>query len=114
MGNKCDMDESKRKVPYSKGQALADEFGIRFFETSAKTNNNVDEVGQNSSASCRFVALTRDRAAQCHHVSAELQAPASTSESCAGLSDHCKRGGCSSQRLAGTASCRHAGPSPRR
>lgn len=38
------MDESKRKVPYSKGQALADEFGIRFFETSAKTNSNVNEV----------------------------------------------------------------------
>lgn len=38
------MDESKRKVPFSKGQALADEFGIRFFETSAKTNSNVDEV----------------------------------------------------------------------
>lgn len=44
VGNKCDMDESKRKVPFSKGQALADEFGIRFFETSAKTNSNVDEV----------------------------------------------------------------------
>ena len=44
VGNKCDMDEAKRKVPYSKGQALADEFGIRFFETSAKTNSNVEEV----------------------------------------------------------------------
>ena len=36
VGNKCDMDESKRAVPTSRGQALADEFGIRFFETSAK------------------------------------------------------------------------------
>ena len=44
MGNKCDMDESKRKVPYSQGQALADEFGIQFFETSAKNNIKVDEV----------------------------------------------------------------------
>lgn len=44
VGNKCDMDESKRAVPTSKGQALADEFGIRFFETSAKNNSNVDEV----------------------------------------------------------------------
>ena len=44
MGNKCDMDESKRKVPFSRGQALADEFGIRFFETSAKTNSNVEDV----------------------------------------------------------------------
>jgi Ras-related protein Rab-8A len=46
VGNKCDMDESKRKVPFSRGQALADEFGIRFFETSAKTNSNVEEVFQ--------------------------------------------------------------------
>ena len=44
VGNKCDMDESKRAVPYSKGQALADELGIPFFETSAKNNINVTEV----------------------------------------------------------------------
>ena len=44
MGNKSDMDEAKRKVPFSKGQALADEFGIRFFETSAKAGTNVNEV----------------------------------------------------------------------
>ena len=44
VGNKCDMEESKRKVPYSQGQALADEFGIQFFETSAKNNIKVDEV----------------------------------------------------------------------
>ena len=46
VGNKCDMDESKRVVPYSKGQALADEFGIQFFETSAKSNLKVDEVSR--------------------------------------------------------------------
>ncbi len=40
------MDESKRRVPYSQGQALADEFGIQFFETSAKSNIKVDEVRQ--------------------------------------------------------------------
>ena len=45
VGNKCDMEESRRKVPYSQGQALADEFGIQFFETSAKNNIKVDEVG---------------------------------------------------------------------
>ncbi|MCD7473097.1 GTP-binding protein [Datura stramonium] len=43
-GNKADMDESKRAVPTAKGQALADEYGIRFFETSAKTNLNVEQV----------------------------------------------------------------------
>ncbi|KAJ4895756.1 ras-related protein RABE1a isoform X2 [Raphanus sativus] len=31
-------------VPTAKGQALADEYGIKFFETSAKTNLNVEEV----------------------------------------------------------------------
>ncbi|KAF3542407.1 hypothetical protein DY000_02006715 [Brassica cretica] len=44
VGNKADMDESKRAVPAAKGQALADEYGIKFFETSAKTNLNVEEV----------------------------------------------------------------------
>ena len=29
MGNKSDMDESKRAVPYSRGQALADEFKMQ-------------------------------------------------------------------------------------
>lgn len=54
VGNKCDMDESKRRVPYSQGQALADEFGIQFFETSAKSNIKVDEV---SAARQRHFAL---------------------------------------------------------
>jgi Ras-related protein Rab-8A len=36
IGNKCDMNESMRQVPLSKGKALADEFGLHFFETSAK------------------------------------------------------------------------------
>ncbi|KAI3738408.1 hypothetical protein L2E82_28438 [Cichorium intybus] len=44
VGNKADMDESKRTVPTSKGQALADEYGIKFFETSARTNLNVEEL----------------------------------------------------------------------
>jgi len=44
IGNKADMNESKRAVPPAKGQALADEYGIKFFETSAKTNLNVEEV----------------------------------------------------------------------
>lgn len=51
VGNKADMDESKRAVPTSKGQALADEYGIKFFETSAKTNFNVEQV---------FFSIARD------------------------------------------------------
>ncbi|CAK8561512.1 unnamed protein product [Lathyrus sativus] len=44
VGNKANMDESKRDVPTSTGQALADEYGIKLFETSAKTNTNVKEI----------------------------------------------------------------------
>jgi len=51
IGNKADMDESKRAVPTSEGQALADEYGIKFFETSAKTNLNVEQV---------FFSIARD------------------------------------------------------
>ncbi len=60
VGNKCDMDEGKRAVPYSKGQALADEFGIQFFETSAKSNVNVDEARHPHPRGAR-VPLTRPR-----------------------------------------------------
>uniref|UniRef100_M0ZL61 Small GTP-binding protein n=1 Tax=Solanum tuberosum TaxID=4113 RepID=M0ZL61_SOLTU len=38
------MDESKRVIPTSKGQALADEYDIKLLKTSAKKNMNVDEV----------------------------------------------------------------------
>ncbi|KAL8129902.1 hypothetical protein V2J09_019057 [Rumex salicifolius] len=61
VGNKADMDESKRAVPTSKGQALADEYGIKsppemalmgnLVSQSAKTNLNVEEV---------FFSIARD------------------------------------------------------
>jgi len=44
VGNKSDMADEKRAVPYAKGKALADEYNIRFFETSAKDNINVEDV----------------------------------------------------------------------
>mmetsp|Transcript_415 Transcript_415/g.1138 ORF Transcript_415/g.1138 Transcript_415/m.1138 type:complete len:92 (+) Transcript_415:1412-1687(+) len=37
------MDESKRVVSFARGKALADEFGLSFFETSAKNNVQVDD-----------------------------------------------------------------------
>ena len=71
IGNKCDVDPSERvsccdsyalesfsyflysmqKIPTEKGKALAAEYGIKFFETSAKLNVNVDEC---------FMAIAKD------------------------------------------------------
>jgi Ras-related protein Rab-8A len=41
VGNKCDMLDDK-VVSTEEGQALADEYGVKFFETSAKNNINVE------------------------------------------------------------------------
>ena len=37
VGNKCDVNEDERKIPYARGKALADKLGVPFFETSAKS-----------------------------------------------------------------------------
>ena len=42
VGNKCDLEE-ERVVPKEEGQALADEYGCPYYETSAKDHVNVDE-----------------------------------------------------------------------
>ena len=43
LGNKCDVEE-KRAISTERGQALADEYGIQFYETSAKSGKNVEEA----------------------------------------------------------------------
>ncbi|KFR17644.1 Ras-related protein Rab-10, partial [Opisthocomus hoazin] len=43
LGNKCDM-EDKRVVSKAKGEQIAREHGIRFFETSAKANINIEKA----------------------------------------------------------------------
>lgn len=42
IGNKCDL-EDKRKVTREQGKDFADTYGMKFFETSAKTSSNVEE-----------------------------------------------------------------------
>ena len=51
VGNKSDMPKGKRAVTFAQGKALAEEFGISFFETSAKTGGAVEDV---------FASIARD------------------------------------------------------
>lgn len=44
IGNKCDLSDRKRVVSYGEGAQFAEEHGLLFMETSAKTGQNVDEV----------------------------------------------------------------------
>jgi len=50
IGNKCDMSD-KKVVDTGRGQKLADEYRIKFFETSAKNNINVEQA---------FYSIARD------------------------------------------------------
>ena len=50
VGNKCDM-ENDRKVTVEQGKDFADQYGMKFFETSAKNSTNVSEA---------FVAMTKE------------------------------------------------------
>ena len=43
IGNKCDL-EARRAVESERGEQLAQELGIPFMETSAKTGHNINEV----------------------------------------------------------------------
>ncbi|XP_053102789.1 ras-related protein Rab-10-like [Hemicordylus capensis] len=43
LGNKCDR-ETERVIPKNKGEKLAWEYGIPFFETSAKDNINIEDA----------------------------------------------------------------------
>lgn len=49
VGNKCDRED--RKVTIEEGSKLAAEFNMKYFETSAKTNLNVNET---------FTTLTKE------------------------------------------------------
>lgn len=46
VANKCDADEKARVVTTEEGRELASQFKLHFFETSAKTNENISEAFQ--------------------------------------------------------------------
>ena len=47
VGNKSDLNES-RKVSFQEGQEMAKNNHLMFFETSAKTGENVDKIFEDS------------------------------------------------------------------
>lgn len=51
IGNKCDMAD-KRVISTQRGQDLANEYGIPFFETSAKSSINVEECFMSLGQEC--------------------------------------------------------------
>lgn len=44
IGNKCDMDPTEMAVKEEEGKKLASDYGIQFFQTSAKHNLKVTEA----------------------------------------------------------------------
>eukprot|EP01115_Flamella_aegyptia_P012751 TRINITY_DN64_c0_g3_i1.p1 TRINITY_DN64_c0_g3~~TRINITY_DN64_c0_g3_i1.p1 ORF type:complete len:192 (-),score=39.86 TRINITY_DN64_c0_g3_i1:229-804(-) len=50
VGNKCDLTND-RKVTYEHGSQLAEEFDCKFFEASAKSGTNIEEI---------FIELARE------------------------------------------------------
>jgi len=68
LGNKCDMND-RRQVSKERGAQLAIEYGIKFMETSAKANINVEDA---------FFTLARDIKAK-----TERNLQASTTQSAA-------------------------------
>ncbi|XP_047510594.1 ras-related protein Rab-8A [Pieris napi] len=44
VGNKSDVNENNRAVPKERGQKIADDFDMPFFEVSCKNNINIEEA----------------------------------------------------------------------
>jgi len=44
VGNKCDVEEAAREVSRAEAEALANEYNLAYFETSAKANLGVSEA----------------------------------------------------------------------
>ena len=74
LGNKCDM-EDRRVVSKARGEAISCENGVRFLETSAKTNFNIDRA---------FIELTEsilDKIVDVQEARQTLQPPLNQSSS---------------------------------
>ncbi|KFO24681.1 Ras-related protein Rab-8A [Fukomys damarensis] len=60
LGNKCDVND-KRQVSRERGEKLALDYGIKFMETSAKANINVENEGNSPQGSSQGMKITPDQ-----------------------------------------------------
>ena len=56
LGNKCDMDD-KRVISKERGETIARENGVKFLETSAKTNVNIERAFQELSEAILDISI---------------------------------------------------------
>ena len=83
VGNKCDM-ENERKVTVEQGREFADQYGMKFFETSAKNSTNVSDA---------FIAMTKEVMKTSGKKAVTEEKPNTVLEPSAGK-DIQKQGGC--------------------
>lgn len=78
VGNKCDLEH--REVSYEEGKALAEERGMRFFETSAKNNVNVTDAFESAAS----IVLNKLKQSRIPHTpkSIPIDKPQPSSSSC--------------------------------
>lgn len=65
-GNKADLG-NKRVVEFEEAQAYADENGLLFMETSAKTAMNVNDIFLAIGNNCFYLALNSSDLISCHN-----------------------------------------------
>ncbi|KAL4479277.1 hypothetical protein ABPG72_011489 [Tetrahymena utriculariae] len=63
VGNKCDESENQRKVDKAEGQALANEYKIPFFESSAKDNINITQLFEETARQIKEKILNNNNTA---------------------------------------------------
>lgn len=71
VGNKKDL-EDKREVPYSEGKELADNFNVRFLETSAKESLNVEDAFTNITREIKSKVATSQPKRAAHEGSTKI------------------------------------------
>lgn len=76
LGNK--VDKAPKAISHARGKAVADEYGVGFFETSAKSGANVTEAFHSVARECVLKALAEEGVSVSTESDAEVLAAAAT------------------------------------